>query len=195
MPTLALFATWRRGGPALQSLLRIVAAFMFLQAGTMKLFAWSMGMPPDGSTAKLLTQIGIGGLLEVVGGLLLPIGLWTRPVAFLLAGEMAVAYFQFHQPGGSGRCRTTAWRPRSTTSSGSTSRRPARDPGASTRGGAEPARDGRRCRAVSASGAGRLAQRPWPWRWPLQACPGSISPRVPAFRAASVASTVACSAR
>jgi putative oxidoreductase len=100
MPTPMLFAKWLRSGPALLSLLRITAAFMFLQAGTMKLFAWPMGMPPDGSTAKLFTQIGIGGLLEAAGGFLLLIGLWTRPVAFLLAGEMAVAYFQFHQPQG-----------------------------------------------------------------------------------------------
>lgn len=67
-------------------------------SGTMKLFAWPMGMPPDGGTAQLLSQIGIGGLLEVFGGALMLIGLFTRPVAFILAGEMAVAYFQFHQP-------------------------------------------------------------------------------------------------
>ena len=46
----------------------------------------------------LLSQVGIGGLLEVVGGALLLVGLFTRPVAFVLAGEMAVAYFQFHFP-------------------------------------------------------------------------------------------------
>jgi len=69
---------------------------MFLQTGTMKLFAWPMGMPPDGGTAKLMTQIGIGGFLEAFGGALLLLGLFTRPVAFVLAGEMAVAYFQFH---------------------------------------------------------------------------------------------------
>jgi putative oxidoreductase len=57
-------------------------------------------MPPDGGTAKLFTQIGIGGLLETGGGLLLLLGLFTRPVAFILSGEMAVAYFQFHQPQG-----------------------------------------------------------------------------------------------
>jgi putative oxidoreductase len=73
---------------------------MFLQSGTMKLFAWPMGMPPDGSTAEFMTQIGIGGALEVGGGILMLIGLFTRPVAFILAGEMAVAYFQFHQPQG-----------------------------------------------------------------------------------------------
>jgi len=91
---------WPAWGTRLQSVLRIVAAFMFLQAGTMKLFAWPMGMPPDGGTAKLMTQIGIGGILEVFGGALLLLGLFTRPVAFILAGEMAVAYFQFHFPKG-----------------------------------------------------------------------------------------------
>jgi putative oxidoreductase len=79
-------------------MLRVVAAFMFIQAGTMKLFAFPIGMPPDNSTAKLLTQVGLGGILEVFGGLLLLLGLFTRPVAFILSGEMAVAYFQFHFP-------------------------------------------------------------------------------------------------
>ena len=85
--------------PHLLSVLRIVAAFMFIQPGTMKLFGWPMGMP-DGSTASLMTQVGIGGLLEVVGGALLLVGLFTRPVAFILSGEMAVAYFRQHAPRG-----------------------------------------------------------------------------------------------
>jgi putative oxidoreductase len=80
------------------SVLRIVAAFMFIQFGTMKLFAFPAGMPPDGSTAKLLTEVGIAGVLEVFGGALLLVGLWTRPVSFALSGEMAVAYFQFALP-------------------------------------------------------------------------------------------------
>jgi putative oxidoreductase len=87
-----------RLAPHALAALRIVAAFMFLQSGTMKLFAWPMGMPPDNSTADLLTQTGIGGMLEVVGGTLMLIGLFTRPTAFVLSGMMAVAYFQFHQP-------------------------------------------------------------------------------------------------
>ena len=91
---------WVNFGPQLQSVLRIVAAFLFMQTGTMKLFAWPMGMPPNGSTAEFGTQIWIGGFLEVFGGLLMLIGWFTRPVAFILAGEMAVAYFQFHQPQG-----------------------------------------------------------------------------------------------
>jgi putative oxidoreductase len=95
MTTPRLLAKWASWGPYLQSVLRIVAAFMFLQAGTMKLFAWPAGMPPDGSTAPLLSQVGIAGVLEVFGGGLLMVGLFTRPVAFVLSGEMAVAYFQF----------------------------------------------------------------------------------------------------
>ncbi|MEP6655286.1 MAG: DoxX family protein [Myxococcales bacterium] len=91
---------WMTWAPQFQSVLRIAAAFMFMLAGTMKVFAFPQGMPPNGVRASLLSQIGIGGLLEVVGGLLLLVGLLTRPVAFLLAGEMAVAYFQFHFPKG-----------------------------------------------------------------------------------------------
>lgn len=91
---------WVSFGPQMQSILRIVTAFMFMQSGTMKLFAWPMGMPPDNSTAVFGTQVWVGGFLEVFGGFLMLIGWFTRPVAFILAGEMAVAYFQFHQPGG-----------------------------------------------------------------------------------------------
>lgn len=80
------------------ALLRITAALLFIQPGAMKLFAFPVGMPPDGATAPLFSQIGIGGALELFGGFLLLIGLFTRPVAFIMAGEMAVAYFQFHFP-------------------------------------------------------------------------------------------------
>lgn len=91
---------WQKLTPYMQSLLRIAASLMFILAGTMKLFAFPMGMPPDNSTANLFTQVGIGGILEAFGGALLLVGLFTRPVAFILAGEMAVAYFQFHAPQG-----------------------------------------------------------------------------------------------
>jgi putative oxidoreductase len=92
-------ASWSSWGPYLRSVLRIVAAFMFMLSGTMKLFAFPAGMPPNGGAAPLFSQIGIGGVLELLGGALLLVGLFTRPVAFLLSGEMAVAYFQFHFPG------------------------------------------------------------------------------------------------
>ena len=95
-----LAAKWAAGTPYLQSVLRVVAAFMFMQAGTMKLFALPAGIPPDGGTVPLLSQMGLGGVLEVGGGLLMLVGLFTRPVAFVLSGMMAVAYFQFHFPGG-----------------------------------------------------------------------------------------------
>jgi putative oxidoreductase len=91
---------WPSWGPYLQSVLRIVAALMFMLSGTMLLFAFPAGIPPNGGTAPLLSQMGIGGALELFGGALLLLGLFTRPVAFLLSGEMAVAYFQFHFPQG-----------------------------------------------------------------------------------------------
>jgi len=100
MKTTNLVAKWSAAGPELQSVLRIVAALLFMLAGTMKLFAFPAGMPPNGATAPLMSQIGIGGVLEVFGGGLVLLGLFTRPVAFVLSGEMAVAYFQFHFPQG-----------------------------------------------------------------------------------------------
>jgi putative oxidoreductase len=93
-------SNWASWGPYLQSVLRIVAALMFMLSGTMLLFAFPAGIPPNGGTAPLLSQMGIGGALELFGGALLLLGLFTRPVAFLLCGEMAVAYFQFHFPQG-----------------------------------------------------------------------------------------------
>jgi putative oxidoreductase len=93
-------ARWSAWAPPLQSVLRMVAAFIFMLAGTTILFAFPAGMPPNGGTAPLMSEIGIGGALELFGGALLLLGLFTRPVAFLLAGEMAVAYFQFHFPNG-----------------------------------------------------------------------------------------------
>jgi len=82
-------------------LLRIVAGLLFLQAGGMKLFDWFGGIPAEfGGHPALWSQVWIGGVLEFYGGAAVLLGLCTRPVAFLLSGEMAVAYFQFHQPGG-----------------------------------------------------------------------------------------------
>ena len=81
-------------------LLRVVSALLFIQVGGMKLFGWFGGMPPNGATAPAFTQAWFGGVLEVFGGAAILLGLFTRPVAFVLAGEMAVAYFQFHQPKG-----------------------------------------------------------------------------------------------
>ena len=82
-------------------LLRVVAGLLFLQAGGMKIFDWFGGVPAEhGGHPAMMSQIWIGGVLEFYGGALILLGLFTRPVAFILSGEMAVAYFQFHQPGG-----------------------------------------------------------------------------------------------
>lgn len=80
-------------------LLRVVSGLMFMQAGGMKLFKWFGGMP-GGATAPMWSQVWVGGVLEVFGGLAIMLGLFTRPVAFILSGEMAVAYWQFHAPNG-----------------------------------------------------------------------------------------------
>ena len=79
------------------SVLRIVAALVFITFGTMKLFnhpPLPTGMPP----IPLMSKLGLAGTLELIGGSLMLIGLFTRPVAFILCGEMAVAYFQGHFP-------------------------------------------------------------------------------------------------
>ncbi len=89
---------WRKWEPQVRSALRIVAAFMFMQVGSVKLFAFPVGMPPSGGTANLYSELGLAGVLEVFGGGLMLLGLFTRPVAFMLSGEMAVAYFQAHAP-------------------------------------------------------------------------------------------------
>ncbi len=82
-------------------LLRVVGGLLFLQSGGVKMFDWFGGVPAEhGGHPPFLSQVWIGGALEFWGGLALLLGLWTRPVAFVLSGEMAVAYFQFHQPQG-----------------------------------------------------------------------------------------------
>lgn len=83
------------------TLLRIVAGLLFLQAGGMKIFDWFGGIPAQfGGHPHFMTQTWIGGVLEFYGGSAVLLGLLTRPVAFIVSGEMAVAYFQFHQPHG-----------------------------------------------------------------------------------------------
>ena len=95
---------WRMLAPYFQSILRIVAAFLFLQYGLAKLFAFPGPILPNGGTVPLssafTTQIGLAALLEFAGGALLLIGLFTRPVAFVVSGEMAFAYFIGHAPQG-----------------------------------------------------------------------------------------------
>ena len=81
--------------PRLLSVLRIVTGLLFLEHGTQKFLSF-----PARATAapELFSLLGVQGCLEVVGGLLIIVGLFTRPVAFILAGNMAVAYFMAHFP-------------------------------------------------------------------------------------------------
>jgi len=78
------------------NLLRIVAGFLFWQHGAQKLFGYPGGDP----VTDFFGMMGLAGILEMVGGVLLVLGLFTRPVAFILSGQMAWAYFQVHAPQG-----------------------------------------------------------------------------------------------
>ena len=84
-----------RYGPRALSLLRIVTAILFVQHGTSKVLGFPpfpMGAPPVGSL------FWVAGVIEIIGGVLLIIGLFSRPVAFVLSGEMAVGYWMIHAP-------------------------------------------------------------------------------------------------
>lgn len=78
------------------AILRIVTGLAFMTHGLPKLFGWMGGFGGAGEAAELMSRFGVAGVLETFGGLLIVLGLFTRPVAFLLAGEMAVAYFWIH---------------------------------------------------------------------------------------------------
>ena len=84
--------------PQLLSVLRIVAEFLYLLHGTQKLF----GIPPSakGATVELASRMGAAGTIEIVGGPLILLGLYTRVAAFICSGEMAFAYFLAHAPRG-----------------------------------------------------------------------------------------------
>ncbi|WP_386685690.1 DoxX family protein [Lonepinella sp. MS14437] len=82
--------------PYVLGLLRIMAAYMFLLHGTAKYFEFPMSMTGGNGAVPVFSLYGIGGILEIVGGILLLLGWFTRPVAFLLSGMMAVAYFHVH---------------------------------------------------------------------------------------------------
>ena len=88
-----LRATW---APRLLSVLRIMSALLFLQHGMAK---W-VGFPavPGMGAASLSTLSGVGGIIEIVGSVLLALGLFSVPVAFIMSGEMAIAYFVAHAP-------------------------------------------------------------------------------------------------
>jgi putative oxidoreductase len=80
--------------PWFLSVLRIVTALLFIPHGTSKIF----GFPSVGATVELQSLLGLAGILEMAGGTLILVGLFTRPVAFVLSGEMAFAYFTSHAP-------------------------------------------------------------------------------------------------
>ena len=92
MPNLTLWS------PRVLSVLRIVIGLLFMEHGLMKLFHFPA--PQPGAPDPLPTMLMVAGWLEVVGGALVAVGLFTRPAAFLLSGEMAVAYFMAHAPKG-----------------------------------------------------------------------------------------------
>ena len=83
--------------PRMLSVLRIVTGLLFLEHGTAKLLGFPLSPNPGPAVFSLL---GVQGILELVGGFLILIGFLTRPVAFILAGDMAVAYFMAHAPRG-----------------------------------------------------------------------------------------------
>lgn len=93
----------REGGlrAAALTLLRVLAGLLFMQHGAQKLFGWFGGFGgTPGATAELVSQMGLAGVLELLGGLLIVLGLLTRPVAAVLALQMLVAFFIAHAPQG-----------------------------------------------------------------------------------------------
>ena len=82
--------------PHALSVLRIVTALLFIAHGTQKLFAFPVGRMPG--TVELFSLMGVAGVLEVFGGLLVLVGLFTRPTAFVLSGLAAFAYWMGHAP-------------------------------------------------------------------------------------------------
>lgn len=84
--------------PWVRSLLRIVIGFTFCSHGLQKLFGMFGGI--GGHRVPLFSLFGLAGILETFGGILILVGLFTMPVAFILSGEMAVAYFIGHSPHG-----------------------------------------------------------------------------------------------
>ena len=81
--------------PHIYTLLRIASGLLFAAHGAQKLFGALGGRP-----AELVSQMGLAGVIEFIGGLMIALGLFTSPVAFLASGQMAVAYFQAHAPRG-----------------------------------------------------------------------------------------------
>lgn len=80
------------------AIMRIVVGLLFMQHGAQKILGWFGGVDGNGMTPPLMSLSGFAGVLELVGGFLIVIGLFTRVVAFILSGEMAAAYFMAHMP-------------------------------------------------------------------------------------------------
>ena len=93
-----MFDRLSRYSPQLLGILRIVVGLLFLAHGIVKLF----GFPPDAPPGQqeIMTLLGAAGIIELVTGVLITLGLFTRPAAFLASGEMAVAYWMVHAPRG-----------------------------------------------------------------------------------------------
>jgi putative oxidoreductase len=87
--------------PLLLSVLRIATGLLFLEHGTQKVLGFPpMGQVPAHTLSELMQKLApLSGPMELLGGILIVLGLWTRVTAFLLSGEMAVAYFGAHAPG------------------------------------------------------------------------------------------------
>ena len=99
MSDLKSFVT--KWSPVVQSIMRIIIALLFMEHGAQKLFAFPAAMDSlNGQTVPLLSLLGFAAVLELVGGLFIFLGLFTRPVAFILSGQMASAYFMVHAPMG-----------------------------------------------------------------------------------------------
>jgi len=93
---MATFTSASRWQPQLLAVLRIVTGLTFMAHGIIKLFGFPAGAQPG--QQEIMTLMGVGGILETVGGALIILGLFTRPTAFILSGMMAVAYWMFHAP-------------------------------------------------------------------------------------------------
>jgi putative oxidoreductase len=99
-PLTGMPATFASIAPWTHALLRIGAGLLYMEHGLQKLFGMFGGMDGAGATVTLMSQMGLAGVLETFGGLLLVLGLLTRPVAFVLAVEMLLAFLQAHLPRG-----------------------------------------------------------------------------------------------
>ncbi|WP_395943371.1 DoxX family protein [Brevundimonas sp.] len=98
MTTNAATSTADAWAPRLLSVFRIIMALLFLAHGLVKLFGFPAGAQPG--QVPLMSLLGLAAVLELVGGAAVLLGLFTRPVAFILSGQMAVAYFMVHAPQG-----------------------------------------------------------------------------------------------